>query len=50
MDVPLAQNNIEIRHGLIEHKSSLRSATRRADVDFSCFYFIDMVTTPKSMT
>lgn len=44
MDIPLAQNYIGIRNGLIEHKSSLRSATRRANVDFFIIFMVNMVT------
>lgn len=47
MDVLLALNHIGIRIGLIEHKSSLRSATRRANVIFSVFPHI-MVTYVKN--
>lgn len=47
MDVLLALNYIGIRIGLIEHKSSLRSATRRANVMFSVFPHI-MVTYVKN--
>lgn len=44
MDIPLALNYIGIHKGLAEHKSSLRSAIRRANVNFFVIFMVSMVT------